>query len=347
MSGVKCIDNRDKRKNARKRRNGWIVFLSVVLAVLCIAAGGIYYFKEIDIVPEHLVADYISSSYRNSWYRDILYTENLCVASDNVSLENAPDMTGVSAAALFNLDDSQVDFAYNIHQRVYPASTTKILTALLALKHGNLEDVVTVSYNADADRFAKDESTCGIKTGDRLTLKDLLCGLLMQSGNDTAVAIAEYIGGSNEAFVQMMNEQAAELKASQSHFVNSNGLHNDNHYTTAYDLYLIFNECVKYPDFVSIIETKEYTAHVTGADGAIRDMKFEPTNFYALGEVSPPDNVTIIGGKTGTTKSAGNCLILLEKTLDGKPYISIIMGAESKKLLYQDMNAVIQAIPAG
>ena len=345
MSGVKCTGKTKKSVNPRKRRNRWVICLSVILVILCAAASGIYYFKEIDSVPEHLVSEYMASSYAKGQERASLYAETLCVSSQNVMTENAPDMTGVHAAALFDINNYQVDFAYNIHEKLYPASTTKILTALLALKHGSLTDEVTVSPNADKDRFASDESTCGLKAGDRITLKDLVYGLLLQSGNDNAVAIAEHIAGSNEAFVQMMNAQAAELKAANSRFVNANGLHNENHYTTLYDLYLIFNECIKYPDFIEIIQTKEYTAHVNSADGTTRDMPLKPTNFYALGEVRAPANATIIGGKTGTTKNAGTCLILLDKAKDEKLYISIVMGAESKGLLYRDMTAIIQMIP--
>ena len=106
--------------------------------------------------------------------------------------------------------------------------------------------------------------------------------------------------------------------------MNPSGLHDDNHYTTAYDLYLIFNECIKHDDFVKIINSSSYTAHITGADGTKRDVKWEPTNYYA--------------------KGAGNCLILLTKDSSGNPYISIIMGAGSKPLLYQDMTSMLSKI---
>ena len=147
-----------------------------------------------------------------------------------------------------------------------------------------------------------------------------------------------------EKFAEMMNAEAKKLMATNSHFVNPSGLHDDNHYTTAYDLYLIFNECIKHDDFVKIINSSSYTAHITGADGTKRDVKWEPTNYYAKGEATPPDNVTIIGGKTGTTKGAGNCLILLTKDSSGNPYISIIMGAGSKPLLYQDITSMLSKI---
>ena len=193
--------------------------------------------------------------------------------------------------------------------------------------------------------FAADEATCGIKAGDKITLSDLLYGLLLHSGNDNATAIAEYVGGSMDGFAEMMIKEAAKLMATGTHFVNSNGLHNDNHYTTAYDLNLIFNECIKHDDFVKIIMAKSHTAKVTGNDGTVRSITWEPTNFYATGDAKKPDNVTVIGGKTGTTQLAGNCLILLTKDKNDHPYISIVMKADTKPLLYKDMTAFVEAIP--
>ena len=127
--------------------------------------------------------------------------------------------------------------------------------------------------------------------------------------------------------------------------MNSNGLHDENHYTTAYDLYLIFQACIQYEEFVDIISTKQYTVEIKGADGQTRRDNWEQTNFYATGEAALPQNALIVGGKTGTTKKAGNCLILLEKDSKDDPYISIVMGAGSKELLYQNMTALINGIP--
>ena len=110
-------------------------------------------------------------------------------------------------------------------------------------------------------------------------------------------------------------------------------------------MYLIFNECIKHPEFVDIIQSSSYTANIKGADGTLRQETWEPSHFYAQGEAVPPENASIIGGKTGTTKLAGNCLILLEEDQNGKPFISIVMGADTKDLLYQDMTALIEGIP--
>ncbi len=205
--------------------------------------------------------------------------------------------------------------------------------------------MVTVSENASSASFGADEQVCGILAGDQLTLEDLLYGLLLQSGNDNAVAIAEHIGGSVESFADMMNAQAAKLMATNSHFVNPNGLHSEEHYTTAYDLYLIFNECIRHQEFVDIIAADSYTAHITGADGTEREMQFTPTNYYASGNAALPQGEEIIGGKTGTTDEAGSCLILLVEDESKNPYISIVMGADTKEILYNDMTAIIEAIP--
>lgn len=315
-----------------------VLLLTVVMATGC----GIT-----DLLgTKNVVAEYEAGNYNKDLYTGKLFASDLCVASGDISLSgiSSDETNTLHSAALFDVDRKKVDFSYQMFDKIYPASTTKIMTALVALENADLSDVVTVSQNADMNSFAADEATCGIKAGDKITLSDLLYGLLLHSGNDNATAIAEYVGGSMDGFAEMMNKEAAKLMATGTHFVNSNGLHNDNHYTTAYDLYLIFNECIKHDDFVKIINSSSYTAHITGADGTKRDVKWEPTNYYAKGEATPPDNVTIIGGKTGTTKGAGNCLILLTKDSSGNPYISIIMGAGSKPLLYQDMTSMLSKI---
>ena len=316
-----------------------VLLLTVVMATGC----GIT-----DLLgTKNVVAEYEAENYNKDLYTGKLFASDLCVASGDISLSgiSSDETNTLHSAALFDVDRKKVDFSYQMFDKIYPASTTKIMTALVALENADLSDVVTVSQNADMNSFAADEATCGIKAGDKITLSDLLYGLLLHSGNDNATAIAEYVGGSMDGFAEMMNKEAAKLMATGTHFVNSNGLHNDNHYTTAYDLYLIFNECIKHDDFVKIIMAKSHTAKVTGNDGTIRSITWEPTNFYATGDAKKPDNVTVIGGKTGTTQLAGNCLILLTKDKNDHPYISIVMKADTKPLLYKDMTAIVEAIP--
>ena len=298
--------------------------------------------------PKDVALAYETMQYNTSVYTGKLLADSYCVTTDNVELADdneKMDTTGFTEAALFDLDNAKVDYAQNVFDKLYPASTTKILTALIALENTKLTDVVTVADEAGVDQFAEDESTCGIEGGDKLTMKDLLYGMLLESGNDNAAAIAYYISGSMDDFADLMNQRAEELLATHSHFVNSNGLHDEDHYTTAYDLYLIFNECIKHQEFVDIISTDSYTATITSADGTERTMEWAPTNYYQQGISEVPEGVTVIGGKTGTTDEAGSCLILLTKDDNQHPYISIVMGADTKDILYQDMTTILSTIP--
>ena len=150
-----------------------------------------------------------------------------------------------------DLNSGKILYEKNIHEKMYPASLTKIMTALVALKYGNTEDVITCSEAVlDIDY---DATKIGLKPGDQLTMNQALHALLINSANDAAIAIAEHIGGSVENFAEMMNEEALLLGATNSHFVNPHGLSADEHYSTAYDMYLIANEAIKYEDFCHII----------------------------------------------------------------------------------------------
>ena len=271
------------------------------------------------------------------------FASSLCVP-ESADGDIAPDdAVTAQAGALFDVTDSSVIYGKNIYDQMYPASITKVMTAIIAIEEGNLSDAVTA--NDDVVIREAGASMAGIKPGDTFTLEQLLYGLMIPSGNDAANAIADHIAGSTDAFVEKMNAKAKELGATHTHFVNANGLHSTDHYTTAYDLYLIFNECIKHDDFVKIIMEKSHTAKITGNDGTVRSITWEPTNFYATGDAKKPDNVTVIGGKTGTTQLAGNCLILLTKDKNDHPYISIVMKADTKPLLYKDMTAIVEAIP--
>lgn len=291
------------------------------------------------------ITDYEKENYSNNLYTGKLFAEDLCVSESDVELTGYEEDKSVQAAALYAQTDGNVLYSYSAHKKVYPASITKIMTALLALENGNLQDEVVISANADASSFPVAAQVCGIKKGQTWTLEALLNALLLYSGNDVAVAIAEHIGGTEEAFVQMMNERAKELMACNTHYCNPHGLHEDDHYTTAYDIYLIFQKCIQDERFVNIINQDSCTVSYKKADGSYAEATFCATNYYAKGLAEKPDNVMILGGKTGTTDEGGYCLILLEKDAVGKDYISIVMGASEKGLLYEDMTRLIEAIP--
>lgn len=177
-----------------------------------------------------------------------------------------------------------------------------------------------------------------------MTLDQALHILMLHSANDAAMLIAEGVGGSVENFVQMMNDEARELGATNTNFVNPHGLSDENHYTTVYDLYLIFNEAIKYEAFKEIIGLNAYTTKYQTAGGGEKEVSYTTTNWFLNGNSQLPDGVTVIGGKTGTTNAAKSCLILLCKDTSGNPYIAVMLGSESRDVLYEEMTELLSQI---
>jgi len=270
------------------------------------------------------------------------FASDLCVVSSDISEGTEVDMSFATAAALFDTSVDTTIYAKNVHKSLYPASLTKVLTALIAMKYGNMDDVITASPNVQIKESGA--QLCGFKPGDTMTLEQALHGLLMYSGNDAGVIIAEHISGSIEDFAVLMNEEAKKLGATNSNFVNPHGLTDDNHYTTAYDLYLIFNEAMKYEKFKEIIHMNNYITTYHDSEGNEKEMNFSTTNSYLTGEIKAPDNITVIGGKTGTTDAAGACLVLLAKDNAGEPFISIVLQAENRDYLYAEMTDLLTEI---
>lgn len=271
------------------------------------------------------------------------FAQKLCVSSQgNVDCIKNAQLEEGQKGLLFSLSNHKVLYANGIYDKVYPASITKIMTAMLALQSGKLNDTVTITQ--DNVTLEDGSQVCGFVAGDQVTLDQLLHCLLVYSGNDAASAIAEYVGGSTENFVQMMNDYAAKLGCTGTHFSNPHGLQDEKHYTTPYDIYLMLNEAFTYPEFTEITELPSYTVTYTGSDGTEKSTTLTATDHYLTGEATAPKDVTILGGKTGTTEVAGNCLAILTQNAYGKTFVSIVMGADTKELLYQEMNSLLQNI---
>lgn len=170
------------------------------------------------------------------------------------SAATVPDITG-EAAVLMDSSSGQLLFAKNPDQRMYPASTTKIITAIIALESGRINDIVTIPLEA----CNVEGSAVGLQEGEQITLNDLIYALMLNSGNDCAVAIACHLGGSVDGFVQQMNKKAYEVGAVNTHFNNPNGLPEPNHYSTARDMALIAGYAMKNDNFRDIVSTKTQT----------------------------------------------------------------------------------------
>lgn len=333
----------DKGRNADKRTLGRkkVSVISVILAVavLCLAGCGARYDMAYQVDAE--ASSFNVLSFDNG-SKVKPFASDLCIVEGDIPAEDGLDMSQVSAAVLFDVNNRDVLYAKNAHEQLYPASITKIMTALVALQHGSLDQVLTAS---DAVKITESGAQlCGLKAGDTMTLDQALHILLMYSANDVAMLIAESIGGSPENFVEMMNAEARRLGATNTHFTNPHGLTDVNHYTTAYDLYLIFNEAAKYETFNEIIHMTNYQTTYYDKNGKAKDLSFSTSNGFLNGKATAPENVTVIGGKTGTTSAAGSCLILLSRDVSGAPYITVMLHAESGDVLYRKMTDLLEEI---
>lgn len=319
------------------RKRAFAFFCTLLLAVSACCAGCSSGYDNAYVTDSRipkLDQNQVSRHYASGFASD------LCVVSDESAFD--PGFVTSQAAALFDVSDREVLYSKDAFEKMYPASITKVMTALVAIENGDLNSQVVVTKDAVITEAGA--SLCGIQPGDTLTLEQLLYGLLLPSGNDAAAAIAVHIAGSIDAFSDMMNKEAAKLGATGTHFVNPHGLNNPDHYTTAYDLYLIFNEAMKHPEFRKIVGTASYTAHYKNKDKEPVTKTWKDGNWFMTGERDTPDGLKVIGGKTGTTQAAGYCLIMDTQDETGREYISVVLKADSRPHLYDNMGNIISKI---
>lgn len=247
-----------------------------------------------------------------------------------------PNDVSVSAegVALMDADSGCMIYGRNLHRRYYPASITKILTALIIVERCNLDDTLTFSYDA-VHRVERGSTSAGYDTGDQITVREALYAMLLKSANEVANALAEHCAGSMEAFAKLMNEKAASLGCKDSSFVNPSGLNDNNHYTTAYDFALIAQAAFQNPVFVEFDSTTYYEMPVNATNDkpfmvycGHKMMKKNSGHYYP----------GIIGGKTGYTVLAGNTLVTCAER-DGLKLISVILNGHQTH--YADTAALL------
>lgn len=307
----------------------------ILLALTVSLAGCSSSLQDAYVLEERIPA--LAAGAEGAGYYAESFAEDLCVVTDESAFDEG--LVTSEAAALFDEDGREVLYSKDAFERLYPASITKVMTALVALEYGNLSDQVTVTE--DAVITESGATLCGIEPGDVLTLEQLLYGLMLPSGNDAGAAIAVHIAGSIEAFADMMNAEADRIGAVDTHFVNPHGLHDPDHYTTAYDLYLIFKEVVKHNEYFDIASKASSYIEYKNASGNLQAYDMSSTDEYLTGEYALPNQISLVGGKTGTTTEAGACLVLLTENKDGDDYISIVLKADNHPALYKTMNQVI------
>lgn len=224
------------------------------------------------------------------------------------------------AAIIYDRNSKEVIYGKEENTKRKMASTTKIMTCRVVLEKGELTDTVIVSKKA----AGTGGSRVGLKTGDKVSVQDLLYGLMLCSGNDAAVALAEHVGGSVEGFADLMNEKARQLNLSNTHFVTPHGLDNEEHYTTAYELAIMADNALKNNTFSSIVGTKNITINING-----KPRNLSNTN-ELLGSMAG-----VYGVKTGFTNGANRCLVTSCKR-ENLDIITVVLGADTKKFRTQD-----------
>ena len=258
----------------------------------------------------------------------------ITIIMSNCIFVYAANDLNVDAKASLIIEENSGKVIYDDNSNIqnYPASVTKILTAILTLENCELTDKVTVSKNAISN-IPSGYVIAPLFVGEQMSVEDLLYALMLKSANDAAYVLAEHVGGTVEGFSEMMNKKAEELGCKNSHFVNPNGIHNSNHYTTAYDMYLIARYAMKNEEFVKIVSTYQHALSATNKYSK-NDRIMKNTNSF----VNPSSRYydeNVKGIKTGTTLQAGNCLIT-STSKNGFDVITVVLGAKTSESKFSE-----------
>lgn len=246
-----------------------------------------------------------------------------------------PDLVA-DAAIVMDAATGQVLYEKNAHEKKYPASITKIMTTMLAIEAGvDFNETITMSENAIWG-VERDSTLIGLDVGEKVTIGDLMYATMVKSANECAYAIAEYVGGDIEHFAKMMNAKAEELGCENTHFVTPNGLHDDDHYTTAYDMALITKKAIEYDQFRELAKTLSYTIPETNLADETRPLW---NGNKMINPAEPFYYEYCEGGKTGYTSKANNTLMTYAKK-DGLELICIILDCDGNKRAYTDTRAL-------
>jgi D-alanyl-D-alanine carboxypeptidase (penicillin-binding protein 5/6) len=231
----------------------------------------------------------------------------------------APPRVTADSAVLVDVETGQVYFAKNHTRRADPASLTKIMTAVVALENGDQDDIVIVGSRAASVSMG---SIIDLRKGEKITLGELIKAALVTSANDSTVAIAEHVGGSHDRFIKMMNYKANALGLFGTRFINTNGYHDPNHYTTASDLAVLARYALGNPRFNELVQTRETT--VQWVEPAKREEKLHNSNRMLFGVYEGVDGV-----KTGTTPTAGNCLVA-SASREGRRLLAVALHSDDR-----------------
>jgi D-alanyl-D-alanine carboxypeptidase (penicillin-binding protein 5/6) len=299
------------------------IFIILNILVILFSTISTYSFAIENVNTTNITENATSTSGSSSSEHSNSTTDSNKANSSN-SVSNSASLDLASQAAIIcDASSGKIIYEKNANEIHYPASTTKIMTALLTIENCDLDEIATVSEHA-VNIIKSGYVTASLQPGEQISVKDLLYALLLKSANEAANVLAEHVAGSIEDFADMMNQRASELGCENTHFVNPNGVHDENHYSTAYDMFLIAQECMKNETFRKYVSTTSYTLPATEkwptADRYCKntnDMIQPNSKYYYEGA---------IGIKTGFTTEAKNCLISAVNK-NGFECIAVVLGA--------------------
>lgn len=253
--------------------------------------------------------------------------------ANDIVWPEGPQIQG-DGAIVIDADSGSILYEKNIYEQFFPASTTKILTTLVALENSTMDEIVDVSYAAD-NYVSKTSSRMGLVEGEQVTMEQALYGIMLESANEATYAVGEHVGKSIAGFIKMMNRKAKQLGCEHSHFANSHGLHDEDHYTCPYDLSLIAKAAYKNEAFMEITGTSTYAMPDTNKNKA----KLLTNHHWFLNGKMRYDYC--IGGKTGSTSQAGYALVTYARK-HGKTLICVIMHDVSWDAVYVDTKNLLE-----
>lgn len=299
MKDRRRIQKRRRRRNRRKR-----LLICALAELLAFAVLGIMLYGN-----------------RGIGYR----VANIVGIFARPAVENV-DLSGLKSqeAVLMDVKSGDVIGELNADEQMYPASMTKVMTAIVAMESiSNLNREITMPYDIYDALYREGASQAGFLAGETVTARDLLYGVMLPSGAECCLALAEDISGSEEAFVEKMNEKAKKLGMESTHFCDTTGLHNPDHYSTARDIAVLMRYALHNSTFVEIAESASHTSDATDLhpDG----LTYYSTLFKYISDASVTGG-EILGGKTGYTGEAGHCLASFAE-IDGRMYILVTAGA--------------------
>ena len=298
----------DRQKYKRKKRK-----IKCVLSILCLCAVCIIAL----FLPNRLISknnQQIESPVKTQETR--IYKEINQIATDGLYSSNA---------ILISLDDYEILLNKSSDERIYPASLTKIMTAILAIENlPDLDEIIHLSEDMFQELYSKNASMAGFLPNEKVAAIDLIYGVLLPSGAESSIGLADAIAGSEENYVSLMNKKAKKLGMNNTHFTNSTGLHDTNHYSTVNDIAKLLEYALRNDTFREVYTSKRYTTKATNLhpDG----ITFQSTMFKKM-DTQDVNNGIIEGGKTGYTEEAQLCLASLAK-IDGKEYILVTANAD-------------------